>query len=326
MALAVSVIALPLGASAASTAADAHRFASHEPTLHAIPFSTRLGRSATSQLELYVPWGSGEMARVVLFVPAGYDADLTTPPGGEVGLLVAWNESGGRIGRVIADVPSAHVANPCAPGLHGAVWLIELNMESGKRLVPLFVDRTVGTDVRLGGYKLQACLPPSVELGMRIAMLELDLDKLRNPRVAGGYTWRAFVTPYGEGVPDERRTFELRSTVPLPMTLTLRGRYDRVANRAVLTGRFVSPGFDVSGMPVELYVKQGRYFDPVRWTSTRAGGRYSFRRKIRGKATFATATSAIAECAETSAAPAGCLNETWASVRSAQVTVVPRRR
>ena len=59
------------------------------------------------------------------------------------------------------------------------------------------------------------------------AMLELDLDRLTNPSVARGYRWRAFVTPYGEGVPDESRTFELRSTVPLPMTLMLRGRYDR---------------------------------------------------------------------------------------------------
>ena len=199
-------------------------------------------------------------------------------------------------------------------------------MESGKRVVPMVVDRTTGADVQLGGYKLQACLPPSLELGMRISMLELDLDRLTNPSVARGYTWRAFVTPYGEGVPDESRTFELRSTVPLPMTLTLRGRYDRAGRRAVLSGRFVSPGFDVSGMPVELYVKHGRYYDPVTWTTTDADGRYAFRRKIRARTTFAAVTSAIAECEGRSVAPAGCLNETFASVSSGDVRVALRRR
>jgi hypothetical protein len=323
--LAIAAIALPLGASA-TTAVDAYRLASDRPSLHAIPFSTRLGRAATTQVELYVPWGAGEMARVAFFVPSGYHADLSSPPGAEVGFLVAWDESGGRVGRVLADVPEAHIANSCAPGLHESVWLMELNLESGKRLVPLYVDRPVGGDARLGGYKLQACFPSSVELGMRIAMLELDLDKLRNPSVAGGYTWRAFVTPYGEGVPDEGRTFELRSTVPLPMTLTIRGRYDRASKQAVLTGRFVSPGFDVSGMPVELRVKQGRYFDSVTWTRTRGDGRYSFRRRIRGRTTFATATSAIADCEASSSAPLGCLTETWASVASAEVKVTPRRR
>ncbi len=319
-------IALPLGASASTTAAREHRQAVDHPTLHVVPFSTRLSRRATSQLELFVPWGAGEMARVVVFVPAGYRVDLTSPPGAQVGLVVAWMEIGGYIGKVIADAPAAHVTNSCAPGLHEAIWLMELNVQSQKHRVPMFLDRTVGAEVRLGGYKLQACLPPSLELGMRISMLELDLDKLTNPSVAGGYTWRAFVTPYGEGVPDVSRTFELRSTVPLPMTLTLGGRYDRPRRRAVLTGRFVSPGFDVSGMPVELNVKQGRYYEPLTWARTRADGRYTFRRKIRARTTFAAVTRATAECEGSSVAPAGCLSETFASVSSRDVTVAPRRR
>ena len=123
-------IALPLGASASTTAAREHRQAVDHPTLHVVPFSTRLSRRATSQLELFVPWGAGEMARVVVFVPAGYRVDLTSPPGAEVGLVVAWMEIGGYIGKVIADAPAAHVTNSCAPGLHEAIWLMELNVQS----------------------------------------------------------------------------------------------------------------------------------------------------------------------------------------------------
>ena len=259
-----------------------------------------------------MPWGAGEIGRLVFFVPRGYRVDLGRPPGAVVGVAVAWSDWGwGDMGRVTADAPEAHIANSCAPGLHDAVWLLRLGVDEREQAVPLFVDRTRGLE---GSYRLETCLPRSSELGLRVAMLEIDVDPLTNPARAGAYTWRAFVTPRGADGPDESRAFELRSTVPLPMRLTLRARYDRRSRHAVLTGRFVSSGFDVSGMPVELFVKVGRYFEPLRWTRTGPGGRYSFRRKLRGKATFRAATGAIADCGP-SPAPAGCVSESIAKPR-----------
>ena len=324
--LAVVVIAVPVAAaSPLRRAPDTYGLAKDEPSLHTVPFSTALSRRATSQVELYFSRTIGEIARVVFFIPSGYRADLSLSPGGQVGTIVTWGEGWGHIGRITAGTPSEHVANSCSPGLHEAVWLLEVDAGEEQRLVPMFVDRTIVLVTALGAYKLEACLEPAAELGMRIAMLELDFDELTNPPVAGGYTWRAFVTPYGSDGQDTRRTFELRSTVPLPMKLTLHGRFDPTAKRAVLSGRFLSPAFDVSDMPVELYVKVGRYLEPVTWTRTHAHGSYSFRRKLRGKATFAAATGAIVDCGASRAA-AGCVSETIAGVASAEVTVAPRRR
>jgi hypothetical protein len=288
-----------------------------------VPSTTRLSRSATTQLELYIPWWAGEIARFVVYIPSGYRVDLSSPPGTAVGLVVAWSGFGGHIGRLTADAPSTHIGNACAPGLHQAVWLMELDAGAVERPVPLFIDRTTGAETGLGGYRVEACLPSATETGRRIAMLELDFDQLTNPPRAGAYTWRAFVTPYDSRGPNERRTFEVRSTVPLPMRLTLHGRYHHTG--AVLTGRFTSPAIDVSGMPVELFRKVGRYLEPVRWARTRAGGRYTFRQRIRGRATFRAATGAIAPCLS-SPAPAGCVSETIAGVASAQIVVGPRRR
>lgn len=323
--LAILAIAVPLGPSAyAELAPDT--YARDEPSLHTVPFSTRLARASTSQVELYVPWRTGEIARVVVFIPSGYGVDLASRPGVGVGFVTVWSDFRGYVGKISADAPSAHASNSCAPGVHQAVWLLQFAIDGEKTVVPLFVDRTVGADASLGGYRVEACLPRSSDLGIRVAMLELDLDELTNPRAAGAYTWRALVTPYGGSGPDPGRTFELRSTVPLPMKLTLRARYDRTSRYALLTGRFITPGFDVGGMPVELFVKSGRYLEPVRWTRTRVDGRFSLRRRIRGRTTFAVATGAITECESSIAAPAGCVSETIAGVASAEVTVIPRRR
>ena len=323
--LAIVAIAVPLGPSVpAELAPDTYE--RDEPSLHAVPSSTRLYHASSSEVELYVPWGSGEIARVVVFIPSGYRVDLMNRPGARVGSVTVWNDFRGYVGKITADAPSAHVANSCAPGVHQAVWLLRVDIDGRKNVVPLFVDRTVGADTLLGGYRVEGCLPRSLDLGTRIAMLELDLHELTNPPVPGGYTWRAFVTPYEGSGPDTTRTFELRSTVPLPMRLTLGVRYDRTRRQALLTGRFIAPGFDVAGMPVELYVKSGRYLEPLRWTRTRADGRFSLRRRIRGRTTFAAATGAITACRSGITAPAGCVSETIAGVASAEATVVPRRR
>lgn len=323
--LAIVTIAVPLGPSVPAELAP-DTYVRDEPSLHAVPFSTRLSRASTSQVELFVPWRTGEIARVTVFIPSGYRVDLTSMPGVGVGSVTVWSDFRGYVGKITAAAPSEHASNSCAPGVHQAVWLLQLHIGGKKTVVQLFVDGTVGADASLGGYRIEGCLPRSSDLGMRVAMLELDLDELTNPRAAGAYTWRAFVTPYSGSGPDPSRTFELRSTVPLPMKLTLRVRSDRTGRRALLTGRFIAPGFGVAGMPVELFVKSGRYLEPVRWTRTRTDGRFSLRRRIRGRTTFAAATGAIAECESNVTAPGGCVSETIAGVASAQATVVPRRR
>jgi hypothetical protein len=297
-----------------------------QPELFLTPHSTGLSRVADTEAGVYLP-ASMEMARLVLYIPAGYRVDLTKAPGAEVGLVVAWSgASTGAPGRLTAADPASYATNTCAPGTHQAVWLLTLANASLLPPVPFLVDTTSGSDTALGGYKAQACLPPSSSGSMRIRELDLDLSVLTNPSATGAYHWRAFVTPYAGGAPNSSGTFELRATVPLPMQLTLRGRYDRKHKRAVLTGRLIAPAYDTSGVPLDLYLLNKGRLRYLTWRSTRSAGRYSFTRRIKKTTRFVTVTSSYDDCEPGTIAPAGCVSDTLADVFSNPAKVVVRRR
>jgi hypothetical protein len=317
----VSVLAglLMLGAGDIGEAA-APRVAADVPLLNLSPAKTTPGQTGATEADLYMPVGKA-MAKVVLYIPAGYGNVLGRPTGTQVGnYAVLEPPSVIFFGRFYAEDPAAYTNDPCAPGLHQSVWLLTLDIEPGDLPpTPVFVDATT-SDTALGGYKAQFCIPGSS--AKKIRELDLDILKLTNPATAGAYSWRAFVTPYKNSAPDDAGTFELRGTIPMPMTLTLHARYDRRHKRAILSGRLTAAGYDVTGDYLDLYANS-RY---VGSTRVNRQGFYSIKRRMKKTTRFRLWTATWDDCAPGSVAPAGCLSDSLANVSSRVVKVaVPKR-
>lgn len=295
------------------------------PELDLVPGSTVLGRTAATWADLYMP-STTEMAKVVLFLPA-YGGVLGRAPNATVGDAVAFgpNLQFALASITVAD-PAQYASNTCAPGLHEAVWLLTPDDQGDFPVTPILIDATSGSDTALGAYKAQFCLPPSASGSIKFRELDLEVTKLTNPAATGAYKWRAFVTPYRNGAPNDAGTFEVRGTIPMPTVLTLHARYDRKHKRAILTGRFSAASYDATGTYLDLdTVKEGSlsYAATARVT---ARGTYSLKRRIKKTTRFRMVTATYDDCDPGSPAPAGCLSDALADVYSPVVKVVVRKR
>jgi hypothetical protein len=304
----------------------APRLAADQPKLGLYPERTGPGKKTALEADLYVPTNT-EMAKAVLFVPAGYRGITGRPAGTTIGFVLVWDPDFHPIfGELRAVGPSAFTTNTCAPGDHQAVWLVTPETRA-LRPIPILIDATTGTDTSLGGYKAQFCLPPSSSGTMKVHELDFFIANLTNPAATGAYKWRAFVTPYKAGAPDDSGTFELRGTIPLPMHLTLRGVYDGKHKRAILRGRLTAAGQDIAGVYLDLYVSRGGTFRYSATTRVSASGRFRLTRRIRKTTRFQIETATSFDCAPGSPAPAGCINDTLAGISSPVAkVVVPKRR
>lgn len=324
--LVLSLLTLAGAIPGAAGGAPAPRFAADQPELDLYPGSTSVGHAGADELDLYMP-ASVEMAKATLFVPAGYGVDLAKPAGTDLGIVVAWGPDGiGRLGSIDAADPAAYTTSACAPGLHQAIWLLTLGDATQLPPVPMFVDATTGSEAALGAYKAQACLPASATGTLRIRELDLGFTTFTNPSAAGAYTWRAFVTPYAAGVPNDAATFELRATLPLPIRLTVTGRYDRKHKRAVLTGRLTASHYDAGGIFLMVFVEKNGHFRPSGFIRTTSTGAYRFYRRITRTTRFGLQTATYEDCAPGTVAPGGCVSDTLANVSSPAVKVVVRKR
>jgi len=331
LALAMVIVALVLVASASSDPGTMRTLAAArataEPFLDDYPESTALGAHGDLDFFLYVPGMNA--AKVVLVVPAGYGLRTNQAPGTNVGLSVGWSRSVGRPADIAAVDPAPYVTDPrsqaCAPGPHTAVWLFHLGKAGGSSVsVPVFVD-PASSGAGTSGYQLQFCLSQPATAGLGLDGIELDIDSaLTNPGAAGAYVWSTQVTPADPtGAPDQSATYELRSLVPIPSRVTLRGRADTGRRHAILTGRLIAPSINVAGTPVDLYARApgALRFRFQSWTRTSSSGAFTFRRPLRGTTTYYAEVDSIEDCATPSTAPAGCRNETLDTVGSPDVRV-----
>jgi hypothetical protein len=322
-------VVLLLGTGQAAT----RRFATDLPFLDLYPSNTTPGHANDTGVDLSMP-GGRPMAKVVYYIPAGYGNVLGRPPGtdvGEFGIRNDVDRSQTQDGSLTADDPAHYPHDPCAPGLHQAVWLMHLWDPYDLNPTPLFLDATTGADTALGGYKAQVCLPAA----SGIFELDLGLTKLVNPAASGAYKWRVFVTPYKASVPDATGTLEVRATVPMPMKLTLHGRYDRKHKRALLTGQLTATGYPLKGVYLDLYTScpDCCKTDPCRdYVHSGAApvnqrGFFSIKQRIKRTTRFKVATGNSTDCDPGSPAPAGCFTDTLANIASPVALVkVPVRK
>ncbi|MDQ5820496.1 MAG: hypothetical protein M3540_03555 [Actinomycetota bacterium] len=328
MALA-AVVALVL-ASSATPGPHANRVGQQSSTqeLVVVPYDSRLGSvNADTGFALVFPATQPAPAKVVVFVPGGYGLDLGVPAGTTIGTVNAATTAGAtRLrGNVVVDSPTRFTADPAAiacagPAQHAAAWVLQLAVGATSVPVVVFIDPTSGTETGLGVYKLQACFTSPDAGAPRITDLYFELTRgVTNPSRLGAFAWGAFVTPFVAGTTNQNPagTVEVRSIVPLPQVLTLKGKYDRKKKSIVLSGALTLAGQKFAGVDVDVYGST----KPAPSTFKRLGrvktktkqGTYSFRRKTAKTMYFGVLVDEYftgARCESgPSVAPAGCIQE-----------------
>ncbi len=141
--------------------------------------------------------------------------------------------------------------------------------------------------------------------------------------------------------PDRRtplpeQAFELRSLVPVPQTLTLRGRYAPAARRVTLSGTLREAGKPVAGARVSItklvrtVLPTGIVFNDaeIGVVRTTAAGAYRFVARLKRTAGFiATTDPRLMPCSESGFSAVGCRSQTVAGTQSEPITIsVPARR
>jgi hypothetical protein len=285
-------------------------------------------------------------AKIDITVPEGYVENFTAAPGTEIGIVEATlklHELGGVkvdvSGQVRADNPANHTSNACAPGLHTAVWLLQVTLQGQAITVPIYVDDVPNVPTR--SARIQLCLAGPIGTPRGAQLLSASFlvrDVFTNPSTAAVYTWSAFFTPYNPGTPTPNPpgTVESRAVVPIPIRVrVLRAR--KSGRNVTITGAVTIPGDLV---PASVQIWAGTSSRRLRRSGSArvaGAGRFTARRRAPRRARFAFYQARIdlppvditaQACATPSLAPRGCVTGTMTPVtlRSNTVRVRLRRR
>ena len=335
-------VALALGGSA---------LAAYTPRL--VVGHTPLATSGGGQTDVIVqvPSTDDATAKVTIYAPQGYTGTLGVAAGTQLGTVnataivkaISPDQPVPINGTIVSDDPAKHVANPCSPGTHEGVWILNLEAAGQQLPVPAYVDTvTAPQEAALGKFKIQVCLrSPDIPvsaggspLGAKLVTAALHLRNVFTLPVQGGsYGWTLIATPYtpGTGTPNAAGTVQARAMVQLPAQVAVKVTRARRGRSVTLAGLLRVGGAGLAGTRVTLYAGTSRTrLRAAGSTTTRAGGAYSFRRTV-ARTTFfqVRVTAAVRSTSCTGGVPGvPCVGATLNpfSVRSAIVRVTARRR
>jgi hypothetical protein len=260
-------------------------------------YNTQLGRSEALNVYVDVTKDQPATSSTTIYVPAGYTLDTSKPAGTELGGASLGFYAGtapvSGEGEVIAADPSLHVADPCSPGLHAAVWIVQAYVAGHNLEVPVYVDGAGSDLVGTASYTLHACfLAPGANSGMRLQVLAIGLTAgiLRSPAAKGQFVWRALVTPYGaDEVPLASGTTEVQTIVMLPQLLTLVAKFDAKRQVVTLSGSLTAVGRPRADTMVHFGAStDAKFTQTTSFGSARTNkqGRFTFTKRLKKTSWF----------------------------------------
>jgi hypothetical protein len=223
-ALAVMVLAAPAGAAVAPKLAITPTN-SGGANLIISGGSTNPAEDAFQKVQIFVPTGFG------LNAPSGGTVVGTVSGHALVKDVDATQEQNfsGKITAVgLTDPAYAFEQSNCNNTTHAAVWRMEISANDTSAVtIPIFVDKTTGTETAFGPYKLVMCMrspdlpsgdPNRSLTGTKIDNFLITLTGFTVPTKAGDYRWRSLWTPYtpGTGTANTAGTVEAQSVVRIP--------------------------------------------------------------------------------------------------------------
>jgi hypothetical protein len=255
-------------------------------------------------------------AAATIYSPPGYGVTLGQSAGTRLGALsgvVRVGALGGSTlnveGTVTVDNPANHVSNPCFPGVHEAVWILEFSLSGNPVRLPMYVDRiTAGPEAAYASARMRICFPspyvPPPQGAPSGASLVVAAFSVRsvftNPGTRGSYPWNGVFVPYtpGTAVPNEANAAQSTSFVRLPTQLALTARRQRRGKRtfAVVTACLTEAGTGIRGVRVNILGgSTARRARRVAFGRTNARGCITRRIRVRIRVMFFRASSEVPE-------------------------------
>jgi hypothetical protein len=323
--------------------------------------SYRLGAPADPGFVLFSEPDNDATAKITVFSPAGYTANLTQAPGTTVGQAFALVKAGALGGAILPLAGPVVVGNPADPTLQAAslrcrgtttnqeILVLNTSFQGQSIQVPDFVN-TVGP-YTTQEICLQAPSDPANTFQAQLVLANYTVNGMfTNPAVSAplpGYQWVGDFTPYVGTVPNPAGTVEARTYVGLPSSLTFK-RAKSKRSIVKFTGRLSIQGVNPAGIKLDLffgaksqpspsYRKPGPRCILTRCTFTQSGtvksnGTYSkTRKKVKKKTYFQAFLEdgwAFPSCNGPSPTgqPIPCREEILAPMVSNQVLVKPPKR
>ncbi|MGH3082881.1 MAG: hypothetical protein ACRDNP_02260 [Gaiellaceae bacterium] len=274
-------------------------FGAYNPFLLVGETNPALGGTGSVRIFVQVRDQDDATGMVTIYAPRGYGVKLDHPPGTELGNVIAFIRVGpistprqAVQGTVRADDPARHALNSCAPGAHGAVWVMELTLAGAAYRLPIYVDRVAaGAEAAYASVRMRACFAsPYVPVphGVSLTYADLTLEKVfTNPDQLGMYPWNGVFVPYAPGTATLNTALVAQSTayIGLPGTFVVtakRKRRGKVAFAAV-TACLREAGQGVRGITVSIYYGGANVFSSkkVATPRTNASGCATTRIRIR---------------------------------------------
>ena len=166
-------MALLACASFVGLALAAPALAAYQPSLTIEQSSYKVGAPATADVFLAVPKDDDATAKLTIFSPAGYTANLTAAPGTKIGKVIAVVKANALAGALLTLAGDVVVANPadpaivtaasqCTPGVtNDTVWVLNASLQGQTINIPVFVRK-------VGPYVTQTvCFSPPADRGVR---------------------------------------------------------------------------------------------------------------------------------------------------------------
>ncbi|HXR10877.1 MAG TPA: hypothetical protein VN770_01165 [Gaiellaceae bacterium] len=307
------------------------------------PMTTSSSHSTT--IHVSIPQATDPIARIAIYVPSGYSADLSAAAGTNIGTVTAsaFSHDQGLVlplsGSVVTDNPANHTSDVCSPGSNAAVWILNLTVAGESIQLPLYVNPTSGAEAALGAYKLVICLPPpDVPVGtpgrsaFGAQVLDADFtvsNVFTTPSSPGVAAWASLFTPYnpGKGTVNALGTFEAQSLVGIPATVSLKAVSVKHKTYKV-TGVVREGGVAAAGVTLSLFRGgSAGSLTRVGGATTSAAGTFTFTGKLGKKPLFfqihATAAERSTTCVSplpATVAPAGCSGATLSAWTATSTT------
>lgn len=272
------------GSAALAMALSAPALAAYLPKLD-VSVPNGLGAAGKTKIHFAVGPTDDTTARLVAYSPKGFAVN-----GGTIGTTIGTADAkvrAGDLGGAIVPVPGTiEVRDPSGTALisgvpvplatlavgctgtttHTAYWVFKLSAAGSALELAAYFDLTAGAETALGSSKITFCLPPDdvppgtpgrSPLGIKLvdALLTFNSGIYTNAPAPNAYLWSSIWTPYnpGIGTANAAGTVTAVSLTPLPITLTLNGKFDKKKKSAKLAGKFSIAAQGVKGIKLPLF-------------------------------------------------------------------------
>jgi hypothetical protein len=298
-------LAIAAGAVVSALAFSGSAWAVYSPSLTVTSQRNGPGRPTAILLGHVQTAADDPTFKDTIYAPLGYGVNLSQAPGTKIGdvsaRIILRNAGNAEVdveGQVIADTPALYQSNPCAPGLHGAVWKLNITIAGTPQTIPIYVDAvTAGPEATFASAKIQLCLPgpAATSVGAQLLFAFFDVNGVfTNPSNTQDRIWHATFTPYfpGTQTPNPAGMTEGQALVPGRVSLTVKSKSLK-KGRVIISGKLLVSGRPYRGAIIELYVGNRK----VAQTQTNASGIYKFRRKIKKRTRFGVQVLELADVA-----------------------------